>query len=146
MYVNFSSNHIRGSHAGVICELSLLLWFESFSTLLREVFLRVLRFSNSILECTGIDKFVWTPGAPWASKLHFHFTFPFLLRIVQDPVHVILYILLDASEGPIPDQDPKHVRHRPLQKRERTGKEYGCFPFVWKTNIFKWKINYILES
>ena len=20
--------------------------------------------------------------------------------------------------------------HRPLQKRERTGKEYGCFPFV----------------
>ena len=36
--------------------------------------------------------------------------------------------------------------HRPLQKRERTGKEYGCFPFVWKTKIFKWKINYILES
>ena len=27
-------------------------------------------------------------------------------------------------------------RNRPLQKRERTGKEYGCFPFV----------NYILES
>ena len=38
-------------------------------------------------------------------------------------------------------------RHnRPLQKRERTGKEYGCFPFVWKTKILKWKINYILES
>ena len=36
--------------------------------------------------------------------------------------------------------------HRPLQKRERTGKEYGCFPFVWKTKILKWKINYILES
>ena len=36
--------------------------------------------------------------------------------------------------------------NRPLQKRERTGKEYGCFPFVWKTKIFKWKINYILES
>ena len=36
--------------------------------------------------------------------------------------------------------------YRPLQKRERTGKEYGCFPFVWKTKIFKWKINYILES
>ena len=36
--------------------------------------------------------------------------------------------------------------HRPLQKRERAGKEYGCFPFVWKTKIFKWKINYILES
>ena len=36
--------------------------------------------------------------------------------------------------------------NRPLQKRERTGKEYGCFPFVWKTKIFKWKINYMLES
>ena len=36
--------------------------------------------------------------------------------------------------------------YRPLQKRERTGKEYGCFPFVWKTKIFKWKINYILGS
>ena len=35
--------------------------------------------------------------------------------------------------------------HRPLSKRERTGKEYGCFPFVSKTKIFKWKINYILE-
>ena len=22
------------------------------------------------------------------------------------------------------------IRNRPLQKRERTGKEYGCFPFV----------------
>ena len=22
--------------------------------------------------------------------------------------------------------------HRPLQKRERTGEEYGCFPFVLK--------------
>ena len=22
------------------------------------------------------------------------------------------------------------TRHRQLQKRERTGKEYGCFPFV----------------
>ena len=31
--------------------------------------------------------------------------------------------------------------HRPLQKRERTGKEYGCFLFAWKTNMFKWKIN-----
>ena len=31
--------------------------------------------------------------------------------------------------------------HRPLQKRERTGKEYGCFPFVWKIKMFKWKIN-----
>ena len=38
------------------------------------------------------------------------------------------------------------ARHSPLQKCERTGKEYGCFPFVWKTKIFKWKINYILES
>ena len=38
-------------------------------------------------------------------------------------------------------------RHnRPLQKRERTGKEYGCFPFVWKTKIFKWKVNWIWES
>ena len=36
--------------------------------------------------------------------------------------------------------------YRPLQKRERAGKEYGCFPFVWKTKILKWKINYILES
>ena len=36
--------------------------------------------------------------------------------------------------------------HRPLQKRERTGKEHGCFPFVWKTEILNWKINYILES
>ena len=36
--------------------------------------------------------------------------------------------------------------HRPLQKRERTGKKYDCFPFFWKTKIFKWKINYILES
>ena len=36
--------------------------------------------------------------------------------------------------------------HRPLQKRERTGKEFGCFPFVWKTKTFKWKINYIWES
>ena len=40
----------------------------------------------------------------------------------------------------------KFHSNRPLQKRERTGKEYGCFPFVWKTKIFKWKINYILES
>ena len=31
--------------------------------------------------------------------------------------------------------------HRPLQKHERTGKEYGCFLFVWKTKMFKWKIN-----
>ena len=31
--------------------------------------------------------------------------------------------------------------NRPLQKRERTGKEYGCFPFAWKTKMFKWKIN-----
>ena len=31
--------------------------------------------------------------------------------------------------------------NRQLQKRERTGKEYGCFPFAWKTKIFKWKIN-----
>ena len=23
-----------------------------------------------------------------------------------------------------------------------TGDEYGIFPFVWKTKIFKWKINY----
>ena len=38
------------------------------------------------------------------------------------------------------------IKYRSLQKRERTGKEYGCFPFVWKTKIFKWKINYILES
>ena len=38
------------------------------------------------------------------------------------------------------------IRHRPLQKREKTGKEYDCFPFVWKTKIFKWKIDYILES
>ena len=38
------------------------------------------------------------------------------------------------------------ICHRPLQKRERTGKDYGCFPFLWKTEIFKWKINYILES
>ena len=34
-----------------------------------------------------------------------------------------------------------YTSHRPLQKRERTGKEYGSFPFVWKTEIFKWKIN-----
>ena len=26
--------------------------------------------------------------------------------------------------------------HRQLQKRERTGKEYGCFLFVSKTKIF----------
>ena len=25
--------------------------------------------------------------------------------------------------------------NKQLQKRERTGKEYGCFPFVWKTKI-----------
>ena len=29
----------------------------------------------------------------------------------------------------------------PLQKCEKTGEEYGCFPFVWKTKIFKLKIN-----
>ena len=29
--------------------------------------------------------------------------------------------------------------HRPLQKCERAGKEYGCFPFVWKTKVFKMK-------
>ena len=40
----------------------------------------------------------------------------------------------------------EYWKHRPFQKRERTGKEYGCFPFVWKTKIFKWKVNYILES
>ena len=27
------------------------------------------------------------------------------------------------------DRDEVEV-HRPLQKRERAGKEYGCFPFV----------------
>ena len=27
--------------------------------------------------------------------------------------------------------------NRQLQKRERTGKEYGCFPFVCKTKTFK---------
>ena len=27
--------------------------------------------------------------------------------------------------------------HSPLQKREGTGKEYGCFPFVLKTKTFK---------
>ena len=31
--------------------------------------------------------------------------------------------------------------NRLLQKRERTGKEYGCFPVFWKTRIFKWKNN-----
>ena len=25
--------------------------------------------------------------------------------------------------------------YNPLQKRKRTGKEYGCFSFVWKTKI-----------
>ena len=27
--------------------------------------------------------------------------------------------------------------NRPLQKCERTGKEYGCFPFAWKTKMLK---------
>ena len=27
--------------------------------------------------------------------------------VLSGTVHIILYILLDASEGPIPDQDPK---------------------------------------
>ena len=30
------------------------------------------------------------------------------------------------------------VVNRPLQKRERTGKEYGCFKKKKKSNIFKW--------
>ena len=33
------------------------------------------------------------------------------------------------------------LARRQLQKREKTGEEYGRFPFVWKTKIFKWKIN-----
>ena len=44
------------------------------------------------------------------------------------------------------DYSLQHWFNRPLQKRERTAKEYGCFRFVWKTKTFKWKINYILES
>ena len=30
-----------------------------------------------------------------------------------------------------------NLLNRQLQKHERTGKKYGCFPFVWKTKIFK---------
>ena len=26
-------------------------------------------------------------------------------------------------------------------EQKTSGKEYGCFPFVWKTKMFKWKIN-----
>ena len=33
------------------------------------------------------------------------------------------------------------LAYSPLQKHERTWKEYGCFPFVWKTKLLKWKIN-----
>ena len=31
--------------------------------------------------------------------------------------------------------------HNPLRKRERTGKEYGCFRFGRKTKMLKWRIN-----
>ena len=60
--------------------------------------------------------------------------------ITSFPVLITVKALCDRKK-----QLPNRV-NRPLQKRERTGKEYGCFPFVWKTKIFKWKINYILES
>ena len=46
-----------------------------------------------------------------------------------------------APLHPTPDDQISVLAYRQLQKRERTGKEYGCFPFVWKTKIFKWKIN-----
>ena len=39
---------------------------------------------------------------------------------------ILAKILMTAKEA----KRALCVFHRPLQKRERTGKEYGCFPFV----------------
>ena len=57
-------------------------------------------------------------------------------------LHIILWLEKNMSQFMFMEGR----ENRPLQKRERTGKEYGCFLFVWKTKIFKWKINYILQS
>ena len=39
---------------------------------------------------------------------------------------ILNYSLGDKNIG----QTSEDLVNRPLQKRERTGKEYGCFPFV----------------
>ena len=41
-----------------------------------------------------------------------------------------------TKHWPCTTRDLWILDHRPLQKRERIGKKYGCFPFVWKTKIF----------
>ena len=68
-----------------------------FSTLLREVFLRVLRFSpllkNQVSRKFQFDPGVhghfilWTPGALWVKKIHFlHFTFDKSQEVSEDEI------------------------------------------------------------
>ena len=59
----------------------------------------------------------------------FFFFFLFKLRGQQFPRgrdSIVNYSLGDKNIG----QTSEDLVNRPLQKRERTGKEYGCFPFV----------------
>jgi len=82
---------------GVICGLNLLLVLS----LLREVFLRVLRFSpllkkqhfsnsNSILECTNIsERVLWTPWYSVGKQITFTLTYKWHLHFFYDKIHVI---------------------------------------------------------
>ena len=101
---------------------------------------------NSVWRALG-----WIGGYPalealycqWGSWSQWSVDFPYLPYSMMQLLtrHVLLWKLTPSY--------PLLIQcncNRPLQKRERTGKEYACFPFVWKTKIFKWKINYILES
>ena len=58
------------------------------------------------------------------------------------PTFVLEAPLCSSMSDFVPCDQIVHRAYRPLHRRERTGKEYGCFPFVWKTKIFKWKIKY----
>ena len=60
--------------------------------------------------------------------------------VKRDIVTAVIYYYI-TPEFHYAKRDSRLSAYWPLQKRERAGKEYGCFPFVWKTKIFKWKIN-----
>ena len=53
---------------------------------------------------------------------------------------LFFYLSLESKEKRAPDRFPE-LDNSPLQKRERPGKEYGCFQVVRKTKILKSKIN-----
>ena len=64
--------------------------------------------------------------------------------VKRDIVTAVIFYYITTEF--ITKRDSRLSAYRPLQKRERTGKEYGCFPFVWKTKTFKRKIDEIWES